>query len=696
MKNTKIKSGILFFCLFSIALVLIEKYYYVLEPFSIDRFVLGMIVNSLFTFCIVFGIKKTINYIYKYRYICFVFIILYLLIMNYNTSNINAYDSYIQPNLSNEKYQPIFGKTQSIRSDEWGVSTPTKISQSINTINFSKTNDILMGKSNIVSLYPKLATKTYFNVASPSLIGYLLLPVDRGLSFDNFFEWVLLIFVTFDFCMIITNNKKKYSVLGSILIGLSPALIWWNSFQIILYGELAILFVNNLLKAKKIKMKIIWSLLLGWSGACYIMTMYPAWMIPYGYVFLALLIYVIAINSNENRFWQVLLYFLLAIAVIALLVIPNIIQSGDIVELISNTSYPGARSDTGKSPTWFYLFNYIGTIFYSIKEVGNPSELSQFICFFPIPILMGIGTIFKNIKNKKIDWLNILLLGTTALLLLYVFFDVGILAKITMLTSSTTKRAQVTIGYISVLLLLRNLALNEKKEKIFSVKNFILLILAIIISVILIKIYNYYFPEYLGRIMIKAVFLFLVFCIGLMLMNNEKLNKYLVMGMGFPLIIVGIIILPISKGIYIMKDKPAAQKIQEIVFNDNKGIWITAEESFVVSNYLVANGAPTLNSTNYYPNFELWNKFEDFEKYYEQYNRYAHIQISILPYKEKSNLELMQEDLLKLNLSTSDMERLNIKYIFTQIDLDKYTNTKIKFNKLYQEDNVLIYEVLYS
>lgn len=55
--------------------------------------------------------------------------------------------------------------------------------------------------------------------------------------------------------------------------------------------------------------------------------------------------------------------------------------------------------------------------------------------------------------------------------------------------------------------------------------------------------------------------------------------------------------------------KPLANEINKIISNDKDSRWI-ALDSFITPNYLMMNGAKTINSTNLYPNLKLWIKID--------------------------------------------------------------------------------------
>ena len=56
--------------------------------------------------------------------------------------------------------------------------------------------------------------------------------------------------------MIITKEKKLYSLLGAILITLSPAIQWWQTADIQAYGLLAVLLFYKFMQSDSTKKKM--------------------------------------------------------------------------------------------------------------------------------------------------------------------------------------------------------------------------------------------------------------------------------------------------------------------------------------------------------------------------------------------------------------------------------------------------------
>ena len=113
------------------------------------------------------------------------------------------------------------------------------------------------------------------------------------------------------------------------------------------YGEIAMILFNFYLKEKNKVKEILYSVGIGIIGACYIMCLYPAWQVPYGFLFLLLAIWIMKQNKEDCNLKKMLLLITVAIAVICAIIIPIFLNSYDIYLTITNTAYPGKRFMTG-------------------------------------------------------------------------------------------------------------------------------------------------------------------------------------------------------------------------------------------------------------------------------------------------------------------------------------------------------------
>lgn len=678
----KKKCGILFIIFGIFGIFLVEKFLFS-RPFSIDRFFLFLLIDLFIGINIIFDKQKIWNFIYNKRYIIGIILFTVVVIRGYHGSSMYAYNDFIEPSYQIKESIPIIGNYRSIRSDEYLVDTPAILSQYNRNSNYSKINNALMARETTVYMYPQLPTKSIAVLNNPRLIGFLFLNVEQAYSFYWYFPYFALFFALFELFMILTKSKKL-SLLGTIMLEFSPSLLWWNSPAFLLYGSLATIFFYHLFKEKKKSKKCIYSVLLGWAGACYIMILYPAWQITYGYLFLGLFIYMIILNKDKIKCTD-FLYLILTILFMAVLIIPTFIGSIDTINAMMSTVYPGARVSTG-GYGWQLYFNYFPSIFFSEISTINPCESSQYISLYPLPIILGIIKCYQNHKNKKQNYLLFILTLIAVLLSIWNFIPIGVLAKITLLSMSTPDRAQLTVSVICIFILIE-LFHSYEQEKCSN--KIIPLLFSLVLCFIGIYISNNNIPDYMTTFMklMSGVIYFILFY--LTLINTKFGNQIFMLIMILFSTFFALSIHPINKGLSIMLEKPLAKTVQEITKKDKDSVWVAVDGPLLLQSYLLANGARVLNSTNYYPNLELWKKFDPEGKNDEIYNRYAHIVFDIT--ENETSFELVQSDMFRVYLNKNDICKLAVDYVASTVELEHFEIEKL--NKIYQYENIIIYNI---
>ena len=203
-----------------------------------------------------------------------------------------------------------------------------------------------------------------------------------------------------------TKKKKLLSLAGAILITGSPLVSWFFSNYIVdllISGQLCLLLFNSYLETKNIKLRILYSVLLGLSFSWFTLTIYPAWQVPLGYMYLAFMIWILVKNKDNNKIKEYLLLLISVIVYFALL-LRFYLLSKDTLDILMNTVYPGNRIVTGGG-AFIKHFIYPISLFFGIADYHNPCESAGVYSLFPIPIVLSIIYLIKN-ENKKDNNIN--------------------------------------------------------------------------------------------------------------------------------------------------------------------------------------------------------------------------------------------------------------------------------------------------
>lgn len=654
----------------------------------------------------IFNIKELYNNIYKYRFYIAGIVLIYAVLMGYSGSSIGVYNDIIQPNNREIYYSPIFGDSRTIRTDEWAVNAPSFVSQCVdpNGNNYSYYHDSLRGTKTEMFSQLNQPILDILSIGKPFTLGALILGASRGYSFLWAASIIALLLVSFEFCMVISKNNKLASLLGMLLISFSASTQWWQCYNIFTWGMLAIVLFDKFMLTKKFSTKILCSIGIFISGISYIFYFYPTWQVPYGYIYLAVLIWVVIKNWKEYKINKkdILLIIAIILAIGAILGI-YFVKSADALKLITGTDYPGKRFETGGKEIKT-IFSYVYSIIfpYKIDTIGNPCELSSMISFYPIPMLIALIYLVRNIKTKKHFSFLIPMLIISIVYSIFMLFGVNeMFAKITLLYMTPAGRLAVPLGFSQILLIVYMLG-NFTREDII-LKNEIIkkagtVLASIAIMYIALKtdmniLQNH--PMYIyicGLILVYGIY-------QIVNINEEKNKKRLIMLLIPVAILTGATVHPIQKGISVLTDKPVAQKTQEIVSQDKENnLWICDSTNFMTNNYLLASGAKIINSTNLYTNFDLYKTVlgeEESQKTEVRYvyNRYSHINMEIT--EDKNDIELVQQDSIKISLTSEKIRELGVKYILTTRDLDQFDTEDVKYQKIYDEDGMIIYHVEY-
>lgn len=624
--------------------------------------------------------EKFLKVLIQKRYWITFILFLFCVLGKLHGSSINMWDSIIEPSNSFQK-DSYLGVGRAIRSDEWLVNTPYQISQKYN--DYKVYSNLPRAKKTDMFTPIFVPIKDILVLTRPFNIGYLILKEEYGLSIYWYGRLFSLILITFEFFLLLTNKKEKLSILGTFLLVGSPLVQWFYSNYIVdllISGELTILLLSKFLKEKKKPKKILFSLGIGLSSSWYLFTLYPAWQISLGYIFLLIGIEEIRKQKLKKKDF---LYLLIPLIIGLIFLFRFLFISKDTLNLILNTVYPGKRNITGGG-CLIEHFLYPISILFPFKNYINPSEASGIFSLFPIPFFYSFYYLLKN-KKKEDTFLIKSLLSLGIIYMIFCMFKLpNILTKITLLYLVPTQRIYPMIGMISLFLLILTLGKIEIKKK-YQIP---IIIISIIFGIIIPVIGKEKNPMYLSNSLLIGIIILMIGIIYLYFNSSKKKLKYL---LGILLIGISssniIFINPVNKGIDVLHKKELAKKINQIIKKDSSN-WI-ALNSIELPNYVLANGGKVINSTNIYPNLELWKKLDKERKYEEIYNRYAHIEIILT--EDQTSFELVQGDYFKCLLNPKDFDKMDFKYIIIPKEIDN--NFKKYVHEIYQNENIWIYEV---
>lgn len=653
------------------------------------RTLLFFIPCIILTSLLFFDYQDIVKFLFTKRWAIAGVLFVVLVASDINLSNVSVWNEYIQPSIRSEFSEPILSSKRPIRSDEWLCDLTRKATGEL--VGYGAENDIVRGTYNS-GLAASGLYLGYSALSNPCNWGYYLFGFEYGTSFYWMSLLILSFMISFELAYIVSGKKRLAALLGGCAIGLSQFLMWWSIPGLFIYAQAIIVCIYYFVLANRKLFKVLLALGTVFSATAFVTTLYPAWQVPLAYTIIAFVLWIVISHWQRIKAFKKFDWLTIIVAFVFMIsvVFSYLYDNRFYIEGVMNTVYPGHRTSTGGGGL-YKVFFWVQSLLYPFADTGNNSEAGMFFCLFPLPMILSLINVVRQIyfklkeKTAKIDSLNLFLLILTTLFTLYCTLGISeYLAKTTLMSYSFGERIADMVGFLNVILLIRNLNSNRMNPIIAAIVAVTNLALSVYVS-------NIYFTSFMHPIYI-AIVSSLVFGFAFVILTkyNEFAVKSVILVLSILLMFSGISVLPITRGVESLKSKPAALEIQNIVKSDPDAKW--AGNNSFTSNYAIANGAKCITSINYLPNIELWRKLDLNGQYEEIYNRYAHISLELTD--NSTQFELLQTDSIKLSLDFQDMKTCEIEYLFSTVPWEKESDA-VDFELLYSEDSAYIFKVHY-
>ena len=656
----------------------------------------------------------------KYRWALGIFLIFICTIWGISGSSIGMWAQYLPHMEDVEEVDDgvLFGTPRAIRMDEWGTFTPMAFSQEENRGGsfpyFSQT--VRATDTDMFIVYGQ-PVKSLLLLYRPFQAGYLLFGINGGLAFFWAARLVFLFLTAFDFFRLLTKDRRLPSFLGAVLISFAPVVQWWffinGLVEMLIFMMGAVLALHHFLNTQTVWNKCMDTLCLVICTGGFILTFYPSWEIPFAYVVLALILWVLWENYVEKKErkerlfqkndWRYAGTYLAILLASFSQIFKN---SWDTIESVMHTAYPGNRLETGGGMARA-LFRYPANLFYPFTDKefpkdGNVCEFSSFFDLFPIGLLLCILCLAAARKRGKKERLLACLLVPYGILMAWVSLPwPEFLSRISLLSMSQASRSYIVLGFLNVVFLVYALAWLDGLEKegacirwkgktlwFLSGSVFVSLLLAAGVVLVCKEVHGTYLSEK------KEVFIFCLLA-GLFFLTiqygKKWINILLALGLCAILFFTGGAVNPIQKGTDVIYGNALTCAIREV--NDAApGKWVVEHLEYPYTNLPIMTGAATINSTSTYPALERFYALDPERKYENCYNRYAHITVQ-LEQREDVYFENTAPDQLKVYLNAEKLASMGTDYVLTNRDLEDYDTEKTGFQKEKEIFGYAIYKV---
>lgn len=628
--------------------------------------------------------EKLYSFLFKKRWFIYGLLVLFFVINKINFSSVACFDGSIQPGEGSDLIYPIFGYARGIRSDEWLVSIPRMMTAEYT--NYGVLNNIprAVTTSNMSASGLQL---DYASLCKP--IGYLyyLLGSEYGLAFNWSYKLIMGFAFCFELFLILTKESKLVSFFGAILLWFSPFNMWWSMSLLLMAGCAIIVLFYYFIIQKNSLHRLGIGVLLAIAGADFVTDLYPAWQVPMGFIILSLMAWVLITNDNWKHFTKIdWLVFVVDVIFMISIIGRYLYIDMDYIESVQKTIYPGSRVEYGGMAIP-KLLGYFTSELSIFGGVSNPCEIGTIYGAFPLGLILMV---YVQIREKGKNTLLWCLSVPTLMLLTYCTIGLPpLVCKLVLLTNSTSARATDFLGVLAAIGLIVSLAEMKKQKILLPFWGGCLI--SVFCSFIACR-YSLQLIED-GRFRYPVIVLAVITAIGIAIIisnvKKERISKWIMVTSGTLLLGASLCIHPFMIGLDVINSKPVAKEIKEILSEDPNSKWI-AVGGIVTPNYLIACGAPTVNSVNYVPNYEMWSLLDPDKKYEEVWNRYAHMAVSLSD-DGNSNYLLNSPDCMTMVLNKEDFDKLNIDYVFTQYSLQG--EWAEYFTEIYNEAGCWIYKV---
>ena len=570
-----------------------------------------------------------------------------------------------------------------IRWDELMIATPLALSQFAHNPPFPVVNkNIGEGQNMLLSQHAPVLHVV--SIVRPATWGYFFLGAQRGLAWYWWFQVFSCFTALYLLFEIILKSHRLLAAFGAFWFCASAYIVCWSLWptQLTLYGAVSCLAAYHLLSSSKLKIQIVCAILLGLALAGFVITLYPPWQVPLGYLFASIFVGLFIRDKLYLSFKPLSLYKVLSIAG-ALLLAGALVASfmsacWNDLTVMSNTVYPGKRVSLGGDYPFALLFKgmyNLETIYGAPPALINQSEAASFYYLFPA-VLIAILLSRKLFKSQGIiGWLLVIYIVVIVFFMLIGLPE--ILAKLSLLSYSPPYRADLALGLASIILCVYVLA-RIKEMNIAEVRwERLVPWIASGGMVVILLLHGLFllrrtegFPSPSKVLLLSLLMGFLSYCL-----LAGKIRIFCAVS---TILIVATTAFfnPLSTNLdHLYKSELAQQVTRLNKQSDDRPLWLCY--GGVNPGILVTLlGGRSLSGSHWPPQLSQWRAFDTTGVFEPFYNRYAHVTLVYSKDENKVSFYSGQEDGLQVNISPKNqvVREMGARYVLALADAQKEVN----------------------
>lgn len=587
----------------------------------------------------------------------------------------------------------LIGRPRIIRMDDWAAALCTILAQREHDPAFPVFNENIGLGANMVVNPIKTPVLHYVTLFRPHLWGYFF-GRDLGLAWH---WWTLLLglFYSYFLCFwLVSGGRFFVAISGALLIACSP----FFQFKSLEYAEIAIfaalLFVTliQILFTTSRRQQMIGGLLFAWSAGGLALNFYPASQISLGYLLIFLTVGFLlrhrATLRAQNQWKHRLVCLVGGAGLAALAVGVFVVQGWPILQILNQTVFPGQRFVTGGDyPAWRIFANDFFLQFFLRDNLPgtNISEYGSFLFFFPI--LAGWAA-YRMWQEREVDFLIVSLLlicfGLTT------FAIVGFspwLSGITFMSKVPPNRSMVALGVANAALLCASAGSRQTRKRADPALLLFVGCWTVFLLAMARTIAANYTDLTFAQLVVPAVALgFLPF--GLL---QERLKEGSIFLLALISIGASCWFNPVVHGgtAYLYRN-PLASRMRALSAHDPRARWATFGSMFH-PDYPRALGLPAIDGTEPYPQFPFWARLDPEGRYFNEYNRYAHVWFTAA----KGGLQIKSTylDQITVSLAPTDpiLDRFDVRLFLVVSPEDQFFDRLPQLAKVFSWGRMHIY-----
>jgi hypothetical protein len=568
---------------------------------------------------------------------------------------------FVQSDVTN-----VWGKDQSIRSDDYWVFAPLAIAQYNHHPKFPVVNINLGedGQNMLVVGMAGIPVAHISAIAKPATWGFFLFDLKRALSWYWYFPIFACLFALWGVVALLLPGQWKSSFLIALWFSVSPYVIAWSNWPAytVFFPSLAFISAIAILRSDSKYLLLVLGCILGLALAGFVLILYPPWQVSVGYVFLGLVVGIVVrdkLYRNFNKFR--LVSFAIAIIISGLILWEWWSDAHLAIQAMMATVYPGQRTTlTGGNvalPELLRGFTNLVSLYKFDIAFSNPSGIASFYyMLLPLALLF----IFR-LYQKAIDAVAIALAVSISFILYFALIGIPLeVAQLSLWGRVQPQRADLALGLSNIilcgLLLSSSTKLVPNKMSVRSLAFMVALIWAAIAFHSISRLHEIILSGFSPGVLVGLFFVAVIAGYWLAL---GKFREFIYLNLALSAATT----LPFNPINIAPHSVTAASFIYG--FNKKKSDHVASQriltlETQAPAMYLLASGLPVANGVFYYPPSSLWERLDKNHAESNIYNRYQHLLFSggVVENADHYRIESPQEDVVRVVV---DLERFDFR-----------------------------------